>query len=118
MIVSAVSPWQFKDIDPSNPDDNWVEQSDTLWNYRWLQAIQTVVPDIVEIVTWNDYAESHYIGDINPNVNLGDYAPNYVPGFTHAPWRIIAEYYIQYYKNGVAPTIGVCLVSFVTSVPC
>ncbi|KAJ7730608.1 glycoside hydrolase family 71 protein [Mycena maculata] len=100
--IMSVSPWQFKDIDAN---DNWVELSDTLWNYRWLQAIQDVQPDIVEIVTWNDYAESHYIGDINPNVDLGTGAPNYVDGFPHAAWRIIAQYYIQWYKTGTAPTV-------------
>ncbi|KAJ7511133.1 glycoside hydrolase family 71 protein [Mycena galericulata] len=100
--IMSVSPWQFKDIDAN---DAWVELGDTLWNYRWLQAIQDVVPDIVEIVTWNDYAESHYIGDINPNVNLGTAAPNYVNGFPHAAWRIIAQYYISWYKTGTAPTV-------------
>jgi hypothetical protein len=49
----AVSPWQFKNL----PDDAWVELSDTLIKYRWEQAINTVKPDIVEIVTWNDYGE-------------------------------------------------------------
>lgn len=89
-----MSPWQFKNLNTT--DNDWVEYSDTLWHYRWLQAIQDVQPDIVEIVTWvilillslkeimittgswNDYAESHYIGDINSKVNLGTYAPNYV----------------------------------------
>ncbi|KAJ6595021.1 glycoside hydrolase family 71 protein [Mycena vulgaris] len=100
--IMSVSPWQFKDIDQNNA---WVELGDTLWNYRWLQAIQDVKPDIIEIVTWNDYAESHYIGDINPNVDLGTAAPNYVNGFPHAAWRIIAQYYISWYKTGVAPTV-------------
>ncbi|KAJ7662440.1 glycoside hydrolase family 71 protein [Mycena rosella] len=100
--IMSVSPWQFKDIDANNA---WVELGDTLWNYRWLQAIQDVKPDIVEIVTWNDYAESHYIGDINPNVDLGTAAPNYVNGFPHAAWRIIAQYYISWYKTGTAPTV-------------
>ncbi|KAJ7266343.1 glycoside hydrolase family 71 protein [Mycena rebaudengoi] len=100
--MMSVSPWQFKDIDSNNA---WVEQSDTLWNYRWLQAINDVKPDIVQIVTWNDYAESHYIGDINPNVDLGSAAPNYVNGFPHAAWRIIAQYYISWYKHGVAPQV-------------
>ncbi|KAF7378461.1 hypothetical protein MSAN_00273200 [Mycena sanguinolenta] len=100
--IMSVSPWQFKDIDAN---DAWVELSDTLWNYRWLQAIQDVKPDIIEIVTWNDYAESHYIGDINPNVDLGDAAPNYVNGFPHAAWRIIAQYYISWYKTGTAPAV-------------
>ena len=54
LIEIAVSPWQFKELGGGN---NWVEQSDTLWKYRWEQAINTVKPDIVEIVTWNDYGE-------------------------------------------------------------
>jgi glucan endo-1,3-alpha-glucosidase len=100
----AVSPWQFKNL----PSDAWVELSDTLIKYRWEQAINTVKPDIVEIVTWNDYGEcqsvpynhgdtqsddnaAHYIADINPKVNLGNDAPNYVNGFTHSPWRTIMQ---------------------------
>jgi len=66
-----------------------------------------VVPDIVEIVTWNDYAESHYIGDINPKVGLGTIAPMYVNGFVHSPWRIVAQYYIQYFKTRHAPVVTV-----------
>ena len=72
-----------------------------------MQAIQDVSPDIVEIVTyvnyvgaaghtlrlnirhsWNDYAESHYIGDINPNMDLGDLAPNYV-GFHRVAYSTV-----------------------------
>jgi len=98
----SVSPWQFKELGGSQ---DWVEQSDELWNYRWLQAINDVKPDIVEIVTWNDYGESHYIGDINPNVDLGSLAPMYVNGFVHAPWRNVAQYYIQWYKSGAAPVV-------------
>lgn len=45
-MLTAVSPWQFKDTDPS---DSWVELGDTLWNYRWQQAVNDVDPDIVEI---------------------------------------------------------------------
>ncbi|KAF9068620.1 glycoside hydrolase family 71 protein [Rhodocollybia butyracea] len=100
--IMAVSPWQFKELGGEN---DWVEQSDELWKYRWEQAISDVKPDIVEIVTWNDYGESHYISDINPKVNLGDLAPNYVNGFDHGAWRIMAQYYISWYKTGTAPNI-------------
>ncbi|KAG8874537.1 hypothetical protein FRB97_005837 [Tulasnella sp. 331] len=58
--------------------NNWAELSDTLWDYRWEQTASQVVPDIVEIVICrNDYSKSHYIGDINPNVDRGTLAPNY-----------------------------------------
>ena len=99
-----MSPWQFKEL--GQPFD-WVELSDTLWKYRWEQAVNEVVPDIVEIVTWNDYPESHYIADLNPKVNLGALAPSYVNGFIHAPWRIIAQYYITHFKTGHAPVVQV-----------
>jgi hypothetical protein len=102
--IKAVSPWQFKEMGGTQ---NWVQLSDTLWDYRWKQAINDVKPDIVEIVTWNDYAESHYIGDINPNVYLDSNVSQYVNGFVHAPWRIVADYYIKWYKNGSAPVVGV-----------
>ncbi|KAG8748618.1 hypothetical protein FRC10_000009 [Ceratobasidium sp. 414] len=100
--IMNVSPWQFKELGGTN---NWVEFSDTLWDYRWKQAINDVKPDIVEIVSWNDYAESHYIGDINNNVDLGTVAVQYVHGFPHAAWRTIAQYYIKWYKTGSAPAI-------------
>ncbi|KAJ3985552.1 glycoside hydrolase family 71 protein [Lentinula detonsa] len=117
--IMAVSPWQFKELGGTN---DWVEQSDELWKYRWEQAISDVKPDIVEIVTWNDYGssittqlslismyhslgESHYISDINPIVNLGDLAPLYVDGFDHGAWRTIAQYYISWYKTGSVPAI-------------
>jgi glucan endo-1,3-alpha-glucosidase len=58
-------------------------------------------------VTWNDYAESHYIGDINPKVDLGDLAPQYVTGFIHAPWRIVAQHFIEWYKTGAEPAVTV-----------
>ncbi|CUA78426.1 hypothetical protein RSOLAG22IIIB_13134 [Rhizoctonia solani] len=101
--IMSVSPWQFKEMGGTQ---NWVQLSDTLWDYRWKQAINDVKPDIVEIVTWNDYGESHYIGDINPNVYLDSTVSQYVNGFVHAPWRIVADYYIKWYKNGSAPAIG------------
>ncbi|EIM79679.1 glycoside hydrolase family 71 protein [Stereum hirsutum FP-91666 SS1] len=97
--IMGVSPWQYKD---TSDDQDWVEYSDTLWNYRWQQAID-IQPDIVEIITWNDYGESHYIADVLSNINIGTIT--YVDGQDHAPWRDVAEYYISWYKNGVQPTI-------------
>lgn len=121
--IMGVSPWQYKD---TSDDQDWVEYSDTLWNYRWQQASESlsfhvrstivllfffckvdIQPDIVEIITWNDYGESHYIADVLSNINIGTIT--YVDGQDHAPWRDVAEYYISWYKNGVQPTITVCV---------
>ncbi|EIN07586.1 glycoside hydrolase family 71 protein [Punctularia strigosozonata HHB-11173 SS5] len=92
--IMSVSPWQFKNLGTSDTD--WVEQSDYLWLYRWQQAID-LKPDIVEI---------DYIGEINPNVDLGDDAPNYVDGFPHSAWRNVAQYFISWYKTGSAPAVS------------
>ncbi|KAL1979739.1 hypothetical protein VTN96DRAFT_5236 [Rasamsonia emersonii] len=43
---------------------NWVFPSDLLWFNRW-QDILTLGPQFVEIVTWNDYGESHYVGPLS-----------------------------------------------------
>jgi len=99
--IMGVSPAQFKELGGEN---DWVELADTLWQYRWEQVIQDVKPDIVEIITWNDFGESHYIGDYNPAVGLGD-AAAYVDGFPHSAWRTIAQYYISWYKTGSAPAV-------------
>jgi hypothetical protein len=34
---------------------------------------------------------AHYIADINPKVNLGSEAPNYVNGMVHTPWQTVMQ---------------------------
>ena len=43
---------------------NWIFPSDQLWFDRWNQILQ-LGPRFVEIVTWNDYGESHYVGPLS-----------------------------------------------------
>ncbi|VDC04446.1 unnamed protein product [Peniophora sp. CBMAI 1063] len=107
-FIMSVSPWQFKNLDSQNGDldNDWVELSDTLIKYRWEQAINEVKPDIVEIVTWNDYAESHYIAALNPNVVMAADAHAYVDGADHTPWQIIMKHYISWYLTGTEPAVS------------
>lgn len=49
-----------------HPVCKWVYLAD-YWSYeqRWTTLIENRdVVDLVEIITWNDYSESHYIGPI------------------------------------------------------
>ncbi|KAK5709244.1 hypothetical protein LTR17_019969 [Elasticomyces elasticus] len=106
--IMAVSPWQFKDLNDGGYD-SWVEYSDVLFPNRRNQAISTVKPDIVEIITWNDFPESHYIRDLPAtsgpaSTELGD-TGNYVYGQTHAAWRIMVQHYASWFKNGSPPTV-------------
>lgn len=43
---------------------NWVFPSDLLWFRRWNEIL-TMGPQFLEIITWNDYGESHYIGPLS-----------------------------------------------------
>jgi Glycosyl hydrolase family 71. len=38
--------------------------SDLLWYDRWNEILR-LSPRFVEIITWNDYGESHYIGPLS-----------------------------------------------------
>lgn len=118
--IMAVSPWQYKDLNDGNPLDSWVAYSDTLFPDRLkeLTSNDDVQPDIIELLTWNDFAESHYIRDLPSQdtsakdyVELGDMGA-YVWGQNHAPWRIIAKYYISWWKTGSPPAVTMDQVVF------
>lgn len=56
-----------------------------------------------QIVTWNDYGESHYIGPITAASGIPDGAHKYVDGIPHDHWRDLLPYYIAAYKTGQTP---------------
>ncbi|KAI9659427.1 MAG: hypothetical protein M1821_001685 [Bathelium mastoideum] len=109
--IMTVSPWQFKDLDDGNPENSWVSYSDYLFNDRFHAAVTQVHPDIIELQTWNDWAESHYLRDLPASFASGPASADlgtmlaYVNGTDHAAWRLIADYYISWYKSGSAPAI-------------
>ncbi|KAH8681791.1 glycoside hydrolase [Xylariales sp. PMI_506] len=79
---------------------NWYASSDRLWWDRWKQ-VMAVMPEYVEIITWNDYSESSYISTPASNqVDLGDVETRYVDGYDHAPFRFLLGYFISAYKAG------------------
>ncbi|KAJ9668260.1 Glucan endo-1,3-alpha-glucosidase agn1 [Coniosporium apollinis] len=101
--MMGVSPWFFTNL--PGYGKAWTWRGDDLWHQRWQQVLE-VKPAFVQIVTWNDYGESHYIGPIfddgiprGGNTN----AHPYVDNMPHDHWRDILPYYIAQYKNGGAP---------------
>jgi glucan endo-1,3-alpha-glucosidase len=110
--IMAVSPWQFKDLDSGSGMDAWVAPADWLFVKR-LESIaqQEIKPDIIELLTWNDWCESHYLRDLPGNsTSATDYADlsnmeAYVAGQNHSPWRIITKYYLSWWKTGKQPEI-------------
>ncbi|KAJ7864559.1 glycoside hydrolase [Mycena leptocephala] len=91
---------------------NWLYLSDTLLIDRWNEILN-LQPQLVELITWNDFGESHYIGPLHPE-RPSVYAPSgdsdgaiqWAAGFPHDAWRKIITPYIAAYKNGGPVTIS------------
>ncbi|QRW12672.1 alpha-1,3-glucanase [Ceratobasidium sp. AG-Ba] len=104
VYMSSVSPWFYTHYGPDSFNKNWIFRSDDwLYNTRWDQLIQGRNGiDIVQIISWNDYGESHYIGPIEgaqPNSNA------WVDGFDHQAWLEMTSYYATAFKTGQYPAI-------------
>ncbi|KAG8932422.1 hypothetical protein FRC03_011917 [Tulasnella sp. 419] len=104
LYMAAVSPWFFTHYGPNSWNKNWIYRADD-WMYikRWedLFAHRNEI-DLVQIVTWNDYGESSYIGPIEKD------QPNsqaWVNGFDHNGWLKLVKYYATGFKNGAYPPI-------------
>ncbi|KAJ7229795.1 putative alpha-1,3-glucanase/mutanase [Mycena pura] len=97
--IAPVSPWFSTHFGPEVPySKNWVFPSDLLWYMRWLDILATQ-PTFVEIVTWNDYGESHYVGPLS-SPHTDDGASKWVNDMPHDGWLEMAKPFIQAYKAG------------------
>ena len=96
--MMGVSPWFYTDLPALSKTYTW--RGNKLWNERWEAAAQHQ-PQFIEIITWNDFGESHYIGDLNP---AEEYAGSevYVNNMPHDGYRILLPYYIAAYKGSNA----------------
>ena len=107
IYMAGASPWFFTHFGGSW-NKNWIYKSETLWTTRWEQICE-FKPQLVEIITWNDFGESHYIGPIAgdlPGDDVVGHSSAWVVGFDHQAWFDLAGYYIQAYKTGSFPQIN------------
>ncbi|WWC86171.1 uncharacterized protein L201_001044 [Kwoniella dendrophila CBS 6074] len=102
---AAVSPFFFTHFSPATWNKNWLYKSDE-WLYatRWedLISMRDQVKSI-EILTWNDYGESSYIGPIEGALPAG--SDVWTNGFDHQSLNSLTKYYAQAFKTGSYPTI-------------
>jgi hypothetical protein len=96
--MMPVAPWFYTNL--PQWDKNWLWRGDDLWFDRWQQVIE-LQPDFVEIITWNDYGEAHYIGPIHSQ-GIPQGASSYVVNNPHDAWRTLLPVYIDAYKSGNA----------------
>ncbi|KAI0712188.1 glycoside hydrolase [Earliella scabrosa] len=102
--MAAVAPWFFTHF-PAPLNKNFIFDGDEhLWINRWENVIANRDRvNLVEIVTWNDYGESHYIGPIRQNLPAGSEA--WVNGFDHQAWLSLVNFFATSFKTGQAPAI-------------
>jgi Glycosyl hydrolase family 71 len=99
-FMMPVSPWFYTNM-PSWRK-NWLWRGDDLWYDRWQDAVR-LQPAMVEIVSWNDFGEAHYIGPIHDGA-VPDGA-HYVEGMPHEGWLKFLPYYIDAYKSGNSTSV-------------
>ena len=95
------SPLQFKHMDSTN---NWYRRGEANLENRFAEVLQ-LQPDMLEMQTWNDAGESHYMGNNWPeNVDGAGNIPYYSDGFDHTGyWQILASF-IQAWQRGDTST--------------
>lgn len=92
-FMMPVSPWFYTNL--PQWDKNWLWRGDDLWHDRWKEVAR-LKPSMVQIISWNDFGEAHYIGPIRPEgVPQG---AHYVDGMPHEAWLNFLPYYIAAYK--------------------
>lgn len=102
--MMPVSPWFYTNM--PGFEKNWVWRGDTLWTDRWEQVIE-MQPEFVQIISWNDYGEAHYIGPLGAGDGVDVFdafergrAPfNYADDMPHDGWRTFMPYWVQRYKS-------------------
>lgn len=103
--MPAISPYFFTHFGANSWNKNWIYRSDDfLYARRWEQLI--AMRDRIkstEILTWNDYGESSYIGPIKGALPAGSNA--WVDGFEHDHLLHVTQYYVSAFKTGAYPTV-------------
>ena len=104
--MPAVSPFFYTHFGANSWNKNWLYRSDD-WLYctRWEQIISMRGSvHMTEILTWNDYGESSYIGPIEGALPAGSDA--WVDGFDHTALAPLTNYYATAFKTGNYPSIS------------
>ncbi|KAM0327648.1 hypothetical protein ACHAQA_005941 [Verticillium albo-atrum] len=93
------------------PNDNYNTVDESYRNFLggkpWISVL-SLQPEFVQIITWNDCGESHYIGPLRStgykafDKNRGNPPFNYAFNMPHDGWRLFLPYWIDMYKNGTA----------------
>ncbi|KAI9739848.1 MAG: hypothetical protein M1818_004904 [Claussenomyces sp. TS43310] len=98
-FIMGISALQFKHLDTS---DNWWRGGALDLTDRIGQVLE-LAPDYIEIQSWNDGGESHYIGNIWPYaIAASPEVKAQITGYDHAAFQRPLTHLITAYKAGHA----------------
>ncbi|EGG07663.1 family 71 glycoside hydrolase [Melampsora larici-populina 98AG31] len=105
--AAPISPLFFKHLEHGAGGNYVYSSDDFLVIEKYIQLIQSP-PAFIELLTWNDYGEAHYLKDPRKNANLPKgvvSAHDYVNGFSHEPLLHMLSYFNLWYKDGSRPKL-------------
>ncbi|OMP89199.1 Glucan endo-1,3-alpha-glucosidase agn1 [Diplodia seriata] len=92
-----MSSLQFKRIDGSG---NWYRRGELNLAHRMAQVL-ALSPDFVQIISWNDAGESHYIGNVwQEGIASCPDIGRYTDGYDHKAWLHLIAPFIAAWKAG------------------
>ena len=98
--MAGISPWFFKRL---SSDTNWLHAQDSnIYIDRWVELLK-LKPNYIEVISWNDYGESHYIGpaDTTPESELMQPdRPDYYGNLDHSGFLKMSAIFIKTFKAG------------------
>ncbi|KAF2118542.1 glycoside hydrolase [Lophiotrema nucula] len=100
LFIMGMSPIQFKHIDTSQ---SWYRRGENNLEYRIEQAL-ALQPDMIELQTWNDAGESHYMGNLWEEPMTNSPIHTYTDGYNHTGYKEILGAFVQAWKRGDTTT--------------
>ncbi|GME50427.1 putative glucan endo- -alpha-glucosidase agn1 protein [Neofusicoccum parvum] len=97
VYMMPMSSLQFKRIDGSG---NWYRRGELNLAQRMAQVL-ALSPDFVQIISWNDAGESHYIGNVwQEGIASCPDIGRYTDGYDHKAWLHVIAPFIAAFKAG------------------
>ena len=98
--MAGVAPWFFKRL---ASDTNWLNAQDSnIYIDRWMELLK-LQPNYIEVISWNDFGESHYIGpaDTTPESQLMEPSKaDYYGNLDHSAFLKMSTIFIKTFKAG------------------
>lgn len=94
--MMGVSPIQVKHIDSNQ---NWYRRGEDNLENRFGQVL-ALQPDMIQLQTWNDGGEGHYMGTLWPEPMTNSPITKLVNGYDHKGYWQVLPAFIQAWKRG------------------